>query len=859
MNIKRVLKHLVLGLLVASSNGASMNCKTFRESFPEIGVPKCKENKRGKITEIYLNGILSTKIIKGVSSLTSLETFSFYHDSYQNDFDLSPLSKLEKLTYIDADCYRHPKHRSSGSEIDPHSFDNMKNLEKLVIDGCDIEGEKIFNGLTNLKELEIQKNRGESNIPDLGYLKNHKKLTSITFRSYYSPLEINTNFSEFKYLKKLSFEKFNIHQKDIENFSAMEGLEELIFDTQLHDDINFDSLAKLKNTLKTLVLNYGEDGIISDSILSLTNLEKLEIVGFENISNIIDKLPQLTNLKQLTLFDTKLTEIPESIKQLNNLEYLDLYANDIEEIPRNLTGLENLKYLNVSHNYITEIPDSINELKSLKSLIVDDSDISEISENIKDLKNLEELAISLYNTTLPESIKELKNLKTLTYRTSETKGVQEFPEILKVLTNLEELNLENQNIGKIPDYIKEFKKLKKLYLSDNVITEIPESLAELESLEVLDLYNNDIKELPEFLNSMKNLKDFNISYNKNLTGKTLTNENIESCNYYQTNLCINDINTPCDQDNKYMDLCDEEETQTQTLCDTINSYLKEQNILMDIKCKMNGEKIETITLDESVLSEEALNYIFSLPIYEDLIITVDNSKNALKKIGKEVVDIKDLTIISKVKTLSLSVLKNLHNLTYLTIKPYENELLSLRSNSFEYFNKLYHLILTNVNLSQTNVDEICKITRLRELGFNKCAYSSSVNFSNLKNLVNLELLGFDDYYPGKRALSEIPSSVYKLTNLISLEFNKQNISKISSKIANLTNLRSLYVTGAKLTTLPNALNTMENLTSVDFSDNPTLTGKTLTNDNLRTCIYDPSSSICKAKDIDCFDVDIKLC
>jgi len=35
-------------------------------------------------------------------------------------------------------------------------------------------------------------------------------------------------------------------------------------------------------------------------------------------------------------------------------------------------------------------------------------------------------------------------------------------------------------------------------------------------------------------------------------------------------------------------------------------------------------------------------------------------------------------------------------------------------------------------------------------------------------------------------------------------------------------------------------------------ENPKLKGKTLTNSNLKTCFYDTSSNICKAKDMTCF-------
>lgn len=88
-----------------------------------------------------------------------------------------------------------------------------------------------------------------------------------------------------------------------------------------------------------------------------------------------------------------------------------------------------------------------------------------------------------------------------------------FPESIRSLKFLEELNLSNNFIAEIPKWIGELKSIKVLELHTNQIKIVPKSIASLTSIEHLDLSNNKLEEFPEVLKSLTSLKYLNIKSN----------------------------------------------------------------------------------------------------------------------------------------------------------------------------------------------------------------------------------------------------------------------------------------------------------------------------------------------------------
>jgi len=592
--------------------------------------------------------------------------------------------------------------------------------------------------------------------------------------------------------------------------------------------------------------------------------------GFD-MNGFPEELTNLENLEYLDLYVSNgrdITSIPDSIVNLKKLEYLSISNGDITELPENIGDLKNLKTLIIDNSIITSLPASINDLENLKTLDISDNSLSEFPDLTK-LTNLEELLINCNDINeIPESITKLQSLKVFDISSCSSskkiedpsKFISEIPEYIKELKNLEDLSLAYQNIKEIPKHIIELENLKSLDLTNNFIVEVPEYLINLKNLQKLNLSYNDIKVMPEFLNDL-DLIDVDFSYNANLTGKTLSKETISRCNYKDTKVCISNEKLSCINTNfEHLEPCEIITPE----CDEIEAYFQEKNINMEditFSCKDNEDKkVKYFLLNEMDIIDEVLDKVLAYNTTEELKIKVDGSKNILEKIGKNFLNLKKLTISNeKSQSLNLTVLKNLKNLTYLEIKTNSDLLFTLKKGSLKYLTSLKEIHITNVSFTQTIIDEFGKLVNLEKLNFNSCNYPSDLNFDSFKELQKLKSISIKSYYEGKNPLQSIPSSFYYLPKLKELTITEQKIKKISSKISKLKKLEDLDLRGNNLTTLPDALNKLEDLKYVDFGKNPSLTGKTLTNENLRTCDYDITSSICKAVEMGCFEEDIKLC
>jgi Leucine-rich repeat (LRR) protein len=89
------------------------------------------------------------------------------------------------------------------------------------------------------------------------------------------------------------------------------------------------------------------------------------------------------------------------------------------------------------------------------------------------------------------------------------------PNMISLMTNLEELHCTFNSLTKLPDYIFNLTKLKSLKCSYNRLTELPSDITNLVNLTCLDISCNDIDELPLNIGYLVNLKELNF-YNTNI-------------------------------------------------------------------------------------------------------------------------------------------------------------------------------------------------------------------------------------------------------------------------------------------------------------------------------------------------------
>ena len=144
----------------------------------------------------------------------------------------------------------------------------------------------------------------------------------------------------------------------------------------------------------------------------------------------------------------------------------------------------------------------------------------------KVLVNLEELDLSWHSCSeIPKQIKHLKNLKKFRFSKSRdgrqppfmknadgSDAIEEIPDWIAELENLEELDLSNNKIRCVPNVIGKLKNLNKLYLHNNMIMFVDAELASLYKLEVLWINRNMFSVLDGCIDNLKELVNFDFDW-----------------------------------------------------------------------------------------------------------------------------------------------------------------------------------------------------------------------------------------------------------------------------------------------------------------------------------------------------------
>jgi len=188
------------------------------------------------------------------------------------------------------------------------------------------------------------------------------------------------------------------------------------------------------------------------------------------------------------------------IQKLTNLEELTLSYTGLREYDRGEIGDETLRYISSPLKKLT-----------LRGLSTYQIHIAQIGE----LRTLEELHILDASEKQDYSyLSGLINLKVFEVTAFHHNPFVEFP------------------------YVLNFENLEKLIISGHEITSVPKDVGELKKLKYIDLHNNHISEVPEFLNNLPKLEYIDLTLNKDIKGKTLTNEKLKTCKYdASNNLC----------------------------------------------------------------------------------------------------------------------------------------------------------------------------------------------------------------------------------------------------------------------------------------------------------------------------------
>ncbi|WP_108805294.1 leucine-rich repeat domain-containing protein [Aquimarina sp. Aq107] len=256
----------------------------------------------------------------------------------------------------------------------------------------------------------------------------------------------------------------------------------------------------LLENLTVLKLKNNELSNIPNELFDLKRLENLSLSGSTNLTiqadDFLPGLFSLSNLKELSLDHIGINEI-EGIGSLNQLEKLILEDIPLDVIPSDIGQLTLLEELNFTNNNFFEIPEGFFRLINLKSI------------SLINNKNL---------TTIPEGFGVFTKLDSLTITGSE--GIQKFASSISEATTLKKLDLSNNNIGFltnedgiIPDEIGMLSQLTDLNLENNDINSISARMGELVNLKTINLRNNKIMDIPMELGALTILDILDVSGN----------------------------------------------------------------------------------------------------------------------------------------------------------------------------------------------------------------------------------------------------------------------------------------------------------------------------------------------------------
>ncbi|XP_050257545.1 TMV resistance protein N-like [Quercus robur] len=270
-------------------------------------------------------------------------------------------------------------------------------------------------------------------------------------------------------------------------------------------------------------------------------LDELKLIDLRNSQNLIEtpNLSGVPNLKQLILQGcTALSKIDPSLGNLKQLIRLDLSGcKCLESLPHKI-NLESLEVIILSGcSRLKKFPEVVGNMPCLSELYLNETAIKDLPLSVKHLTGLIKLDLTDCKnlSSLPNACYSSMSLKILTL--SGCSKLEELPENLGNLKDLEELDLSGSAIKVLPTSIKLLKNLKELSLhgckglsfkSSNKLFSFPFmqqrspdpmvmlecSLSGLWSLTKLDLSHCNLQAIPNAFDCLSSLLILNLEGNE---------------------------------------------------------------------------------------------------------------------------------------------------------------------------------------------------------------------------------------------------------------------------------------------------------------------------------------------------------
>ncbi|CCH60410.1 hypothetical protein TBLA_0C06140 [Henningerozyma blattae CBS 6284] len=257
------------------------------------------------------------------------------------------------------------------------------------------------------------------------------------------------------------------------------------------------SLELQRNFIKT----------VPESIKNFTTLTILNL-QCNKLENLPDTFSSLQTLQLLDLSSNRFIDYPSVINDCRNLLQLDLSYNKIHSIPQSINQLTKLVKLNLRNNKIHEVGD-LSKLNNLRTINLRNNRIVNVESNAPHVQNIVLIGnrISFFKDTLPnlKSLELQENpITSIAYKDYYTNNMTSLSlakaklasvpgELFTKLTNLEKLDLSDNNLNRLPQEISSLTRLVYLSASRNKLDGLPVGFSNLTSLKSLDLHSNNIR------------------------------------------------------------------------------------------------------------------------------------------------------------------------------------------------------------------------------------------------------------------------------------------------------------------------------------------------------------------------------
>lgn len=256
-----------------------------------------------KNLEIIGQGV---KSLKGVEQLKNLEKLGLYANNIEGG-QLMYVKDLVQLKSLDLA-------ENKLLEIPDGAFDNLVNLEELVLDhtGINTLDRKMMSKLVSLRDLLIE----ENGFTNLDFLEDNTSIKNILFRE-----NRIRDISGVRNNKNL--EMFWGGDNEVSDISVLKGQKELNYFSMKNNKIS--DISALKDSTKLTNVYLSKNQITDISALEGKSFLKSLELDHNKISNI-EPLKGLTNLERLYINDNQIRSF-EPLKGLVNLRVLFLKNN----------------------------------------------------------------------------------------------------------------------------------------------------------------------------------------------------------------------------------------------------------------------------------------------------------------------------------------------------------------------------------------------------------------------------------------------------------------------------------------------------------------------------------------------------